>query len=56
MNLAVHMRFTFVLIQKLGYSGSTMTKKNIGSRFDDFLQEESLLEAVNSESLKRVET
>ena len=49
-------RSSFVLIQNLGYSAGIMTKKNIGSSFDDFLREESLLEAVNSESYKRVES
>ena len=31
-----------------------MSKKNIGSRFDDFLQEESLLESSTAVALKRV--
>ena len=31
-----------------------MSKKNIGSSFDDFLQEESLLEACTAVALKRV--
>jgi antitoxin HicB len=31
-----------------------MSKKNIGSSFDDFLQEESLLESSTAVALKRV--
>ena len=31
-----------------------MSKKNIGSNFDDFLQEESLLESSTAVALKRV--
>ena len=31
-----------------------MAKKNIGSRFDDFLQEEAILEDVTAVALKRV--
>lgn len=31
-----------------------MGKKNIGSRFDDFLQEEAILEGVTAVALKRV--
>ena len=31
-----------------------MSKKNIGSSFDDFLQEESLLESSTADALKRV--
>jgi DNA-binding Xre family transcriptional regulator len=31
-----------------------MSKKNIGSSFDDFLQEESLLESTTAVALKRV--
>lgn len=31
-----------------------MGKKNIGSRFDDFLQEEAILEDVTAVALKRV--
>jgi DNA-binding Xre family transcriptional regulator len=31
-----------------------MSKKNIGSNFDDFLQEESLLESSTAIALKRV--
>jgi DNA-binding Xre family transcriptional regulator len=31
-----------------------MSKKNIGSSFDDFLQEESLLDSSTSVALKRV--
>jgi len=31
-----------------------MSKKNIGSNFDDFLQEESLLESRTAVALKRV--
>lgn len=49
------MRFIFVLIQKLSYSGCIMTKKNIGSSFDDFLREESLLDNVSNEASERVE-
>ena len=55
MNMGDCMRFTFVLIQKLGYSGHIMTKKNIGSSFDDFLREESLLDDVSNEATERVE-
>ena len=33
-----------------------MSKKNIGSSFDDFLQEESLLESSTAVALKRVIT
>ncbi len=33
-----------------------MSKKNIGSSFDEFLQEESLLESTTAISLKRVIT
>ena len=33
-----------------------MSKKNIGSSFDEFLQEESLLESTTAVSLKRVIT
>ena len=32
-----------------------MTKKNIGSSFDDFLREESLLDDVSNEATERVE-
>lgn len=31
-----------------------MAKKNIGSRFDDFLQEEALLDEVTAVAMKRV--
>ena len=31
-----------------------MAKKNIGSRFDDFLQEEAILEEVTAVAMKRV--
>ena len=31
-----------------------MSKKNIGSRFDDFLQEEAILEDATAVALKRV--
>ena len=31
-----------------------MSNKNIGSSFDDFLQEESLLESTTAVALKRV--
>jgi predicted XRE-type DNA-binding protein len=31
-----------------------MSKKNIGSSFDDFLQEESMLEAATAVAIKRV--
>ncbi len=55
MNLGDYKPFTFVLIQKLGYSGNIMTKKNIGSSFDGFLREESLLYDVSNEATERVE-
>ncbi len=32
-----------------------MTKQNIGSSFDDFLREESLLDDVSNEATERVE-
>lgn len=31
-----------------------MAKKNVGSRFDDFLQEEAILEEVTAVAMKRV--
>ena len=55
MSLGHLIRSSFVLIQNLGYSGGIMTKKNIGSSFDDFLREESLLDDVSNEATERVE-
>ena len=55
MSLGHLIRSSFVLIQNLGYSGGIMTKKNIGSSFDGFLREESLLDDVSNEATERVE-